>query len=251
MRVTCDAFLGGRISLRQPAKGPRAGIDAVLLAAAVPGEPGERVLEAGIGAGVAAIALAHRVPGLQVTGIELQRGLVELCRENARRNGMESRLHVVCGDITAALRELEAAGLARESFHHVIANPPFRVRGQARAADDAMTVAAHMGEASDLDRWLQRLASLAAPRGVLTLIHDAAALDRVLGAMAGRFGGAVIFPLFPRRGAAAIRILVQAVKGSRAPLRLAPGLVLHEADGRFTAAAEAVLRGGEPLRLLA
>ncbi|MFZ2468854.1 MAG: methyltransferase, partial [Parvibaculum sedimenti] len=37
---TDDGFLGGRLQLLQPAKGYRAGIDAVLLAASVPARHG-------------------------------------------------------------------------------------------------------------------------------------------------------------------------------------------------------------------
>ena len=56
-------------------------------------------------------------------------------------------------------------------------------------------------------------------------------------------------PIYPKPDAAAIRVLVGAVKASRAPLTLLPGLVLADNDGRPTPQAEAVLRGGASLPL--
>ena len=70
-------------------------------------------------------------------------------------------------------------------------------------------------------------------------------MDALIGELAGRAGGIVIFPLWPAVGRDAGRVLVRARKQTATAARLAAGLVLHEADGRFTAAAEAVLRDGQ------
>ena len=92
--------------------------------------------------------------------------------------------------------------------------------------------------------WVRFFAAMAAPKALLTLIHRPDCLGELLPLLAGRFGDIAVFPLFPKRGEPATRIIVQAEKGSRAGLSLLPGLVLHEADGSYTAEAEAVLRGG-------
>jgi tRNA1(Val) A37 N6-methylase TrmN6 len=90
---------------------------------------------------------------------------------------------------------------------------------------------------------------MARAKGTVTFIHRADRIDALLGHIAGRAGEVVIFPLWPGTGKPASRVLVRARKQIAAPARLAAGLVLHEPDGRFTAAAEAVLRGGEGLAL--
>lgn len=249
--TTEDGFLGGRLVVRQPKVGPRAGLDAIMLAAAVPASAGQRALEAGMGVGVVALALAHRVPGVEVTGIEIQSGLAGLAVDNARANGLAGRVRVVQGDVTAPAAVLERSGLGREQFAQVFANPPFYAEGEARAAAGPVKRRAHMADKDALDGWIGAMTALAAPHAVLTLIHRPAALPVILTGLAGRFGAVVVMPLYPRVGEAASRVLVQAVKGSRGALRIAPGLVLHEAAGGFTAEADDVLRHGKALRVLA
>jgi tRNA1(Val) A37 N6-methylase TrmN6 len=202
----------------------------------------QRVLDAGAGTGVAALALCARIGDACVTGIEIQPALLEFARENARINGMEDRVKLVEADITADREALEKTGLRRESFDHVAANPPFFVSGASREAADPATARAYSAGPDALEKWVRFLATAAAPGGTLTLIHRAEALGQLLALLEGKFGGLSVYPLYPRDGVAAKRILVRGIKGSRAPLRLLPGMVLHKPDGSYTAQADAVLR---------
>jgi tRNA1(Val) A37 N6-methylase TrmN6 len=246
LAVTEDAFLGGRLCLAQPARGYRAGIDAVMLAAAIPAQAGARVLDAGCGVGVATLCLAARIEDAQVTGIEVEPALCELAHANAQRNGMGERVSIVEADVTAGRA---AAGLAAESFDHVMANPPFYDRGRARLSDDPLKARAHAHDADDLDLWVRFAVAVLAPRGTLTMIHRADALGAILKALERRFGGCRVLPLFARAGEAASRVVVRGEKGSRAPLSLLSGLVLHGQGNGFTAPAEAVLRHGAALAM--
>ena len=144
---------------------------------------------------------------------------------------------------------LFAKGLIREGYDQVMANPPFRAEGTVRPAPDRARAAAHIMRGGALEAWVRFLATFAAPRGCLTLIHTPQALSELLSQLDRRFGAVTLFPLFPKEGEPALRVILQARKGSRAGLRLLPGLVLHEADGCYTAKAEAVLRHGEALEL--
>ena len=245
--TTVDEFLGGRIAVLQPQAGHRAGSDAVWLAAAVPAQPGERVLDAGAGVGVAGLCLLARVPQLKVTAVEIDAGLCALAVANAARNGLDASFSVVEADVTAPAKALIAKGLTREGYDHVIANPPFHVAGTVRPAPDPGRAVAHVMGDGALEGWVRFLAAFAAPKGRLTLVHRPDSLTMLLKLLERRFGDITVFPLFPRAGLPATRIIVQGTKGSRAGLSLLPGLVLHEADGRYTDAAEAVLRGGEAL----
>lgn len=247
---TDDAFLGGALRLFQPADGPRAGTDAVLLAASVEHDPAKpaRILEAGCGAGTVALCLAHRLPLVHVTGVERDDGLCALARENARRNGLSDRVVIQQGDVSGPFKDLEAHGVLREGYDHVLANPPFFSDGSARAPAEAKKSQAHVMAAGDLEKWVRFLATCAAPRGRLWMIHRPAALTDLLTAMRGRFGGISVFPLFPRAGAPAARILLSATKGSRAETRLLDGAIMHESTGAYTPAIEAVLREGRALK---
>lgn len=242
--TTRDAFLGGTLTLVQPASGFRAGVDSVMLAAAVPARAGERVLELGSGAGVAALCLARRVEGVAVTGLEIQADLAALAAENAAANGLAGRVRFRAGAV-----EDPPPGLAAEPFDHVMMNPPFFVEGTDDAPPDPGKRLAHIADAAALARWVTCARTCLAPKGRLTAILPAERLPALLAALAKGFGGIGVFPLWPRAGAAAKRVLVGAQAGSRGPFALRPGLVLHGAGTGYTPAAEAILRGGAGLAI--
>lgn len=245
--VTDDIFLGGRLRILQPRQALRSGLDAVMLAASVGGAPGEAVLDAGAGVGVVGLAVARRCEGVRVTLLEREPDLAALAMLNATRNDLRERTHVVCADLTQPLDRLRAHGLAAGSFDHVLANPPFYDAEQVRASPRALKASATVLAAGDLDRWLRFLAAMAKPGGRLSMIHRADALHEILQAIGNRFGAVTVYPLFPRADTAASRLLVQGIKSHRGPLRILPGLILHEETGGYTARADAILRGGGAL----
>ena len=247
--TSTDDFLGGRIGIVQPRVGHRAGSDGVFLAAAVPAKSGERVLDIGAGVGVAGLCLLARVPGILVTAVEIDPALATLAAENAGRNGFAERFEIVTADVTSPGKALRAAGLEAETYHHLIANPPFHEEGSVRAAPDAARASAHVMAQGGLAAWVRFFAAMAKPDALLTLIHRPDCLGELLELLKGRFGDIAVFPLFSKRDEPATRVIVQAKKGSRAGLSLLPGLLLHDDGGRYTAEAEAVLREGKPLRL--
>jgi tRNA1(Val) A37 N6-methylase TrmN6 len=242
--VTEDRLLGGRIRLRQPTEGYRAAVDPVFLAAAVPAEPQQLVLDIGCGPGAAMLCLAARVPHCRVVGLEMQRDLVRLAGDNIILNGVEARVSVMIGDLLHAPPRLSPG-----AFDHVMANPPFNERGRATPPATSSKAEATIEGDADLAAWVRFALAMVRSKGTVTFIHRADRIDLFLGQIAGRAGEVVVYPLWSGQGKAASRILVRARKQIAAPARLAAGLVLHEADGRLTAAAEAVLRGGRGLEL--
>jgi tRNA1(Val) A37 N6-methylase TrmN6 len=241
---TEDRLLGGRIRLKQPATGYRVAIDPVFLAAAVPAEPHQLVLDVGCGAGAAMLCLAARVPHSRLVGLEMQRDLVRLAGDNIILNGLEARASVMIGDLLHPPPRLSPG-----AFDHVMANPPFHQRGHGDpVATSGKSTATVEGEA-DLADWVRFSLAMVCSKGTVTFVHRADRIDALLGQIAGRAGEVVIFPLWPGQGNAASRILVRARKQVAAPARLAPGLVLHELDGRLSADADGVLREGRGLDL--
>ena len=241
---TCDAFLDGRVRLRQPEKGFRSGLDAVFLAAACPAQRGDHVLEAGCGAGAASLCLLARIPEAKITGVEIDSGLAALARENAAANGKSESFESIAADITASWAELQAAGLRSDAYDHVIANPPFFAHGRSRPARDQGNARARAMPEGELEAWLRFLAATARPSGTCTVIHTAEALPELLSAFERRFGDLRVTPLYPKADAPAIRVIIRGIKGSRAPVAITPGIILHEQDGSPTAAARAILRDG-------
>jgi tRNA1(Val) A37 N6-methylase TrmN6 len=244
-----DALLGGKLTLRQPLRGHRFGHDAVLLAAATPARKGEHAIELGAGVGAAGLALARRVEGVAVTLIELDPDLAALARENATRNALAERVRVVCLDVTAAVAQFADAGLARDSADHVLMNPPFNAPDN--PSPDQARRLAHAASPGTLSQWIATAARLLRPQGVLTLIWRADGLTDLVLALASDFGAIAILPVYPKPGAAAIRVLISAAKTSNAPLSLLPGLVLADSDNKPSAQAGAILRDGAALVLTA
>jgi tRNA1(Val) A37 N6-methylase TrmN6 len=244
-----DALLGGKLTLRQPLRGHRFGHDAVLLAAATPARTGEHAIELGAGVGAAGLALARRVAGLAVTLVELDSNLAALARENAGRNALADRVRVICLDVAAPIAQFADAGLAPDSADHVLMNPPFNAPHN--PSPDQARRLAHAASPGTLARWIDTAARLLRPQGVLTLIWRADGLADVLAALTIDFGASAIVPVYPKPGAAAIRVLVSAAKTSNAPPSLLPGLVLADSDNKPSAQAQAILRDGAALVLTA
>ena len=245
-----DAVLGGRLRLRQPLKGHRVGHDAILLAAATGARAGEHAVDLGAGVGGAGLALAARVPGLRVSLVEIDAGLAALAGGNARLNGLEARVDAfVCDaeDVAA----LAAAGFVQGATDGVLMNPPFHDARRQNVSPDPRRRLAHAAAPGLLARWVTSAAWLLKSGGVLTLIWRADGFDEVLAALSGAFGAVTVLPVLPGPNRPAIRVLVRAEKAGQGSLERLPPLILNGADGRPSAAAEAVLRGGEALPLAA
>jgi tRNA1(Val) A37 N6-methylase TrmN6 len=247
--LTDDLALGGRLRLLQPRRGHRFGHDAILLAAATPAGSGDRVADLGAGVGTAGLALAARVDGVRVTLVEIDARLAALAGQNAARNGVAGRIDTIALDIAAPLDAFVAAGLAPGSCDIVMMNPPFHDAGKLQASPDACRRRAHEIEAAKLVDWVAAARRLLRPGGVLTLIFRADGLPALLDLVDG-FGGVTVMPVHPKPDAAAIRVLMAAVKGSRAPFAIREGLVLAGSDGTPAAQSEAILRQGHALDLI-
>jgi len=219
---TIDGFLGGRLRLRQPKTGYRAGVDPVLLAAAVPARAGQTVLELGCGGGTALLCLGARVAGLGLTGVELQPDYHALAVENAALNGMVADIR--CADLRAL-----PADLRQKRFDHVLMNPPYFDRtASTPATDDGRDIA--LGGGTSIDDWITAGAKRLAPKGMLTLVQRIERLPECLAAATARLGSVAVCAIAPRHGREPALFLIQARKGGRAAFRLLPPLVLHSGD---------------------
>ncbi|HEY3951702.1 tRNA1(Val) (adenine(37)-N6)-methyltransferase [Phenylobacterium sp.] len=238
VETTEDRVLGGQVRLLQPARGYRAGLDAALLAAACDAAAGQRVIEAGCGAGGALLAAAARRPGARFLGVERDPHALSLARENIALNGLTDRVEVAPGDVG-----LRFSGLGLPPFDAALANPPFFDDPDALRGPSEARRAAWMAD-DGLGAWVQFLAKAVREGGTITLIHRADRLGDLLALLAPKAGSIQIRPVQPFADQPAKRVLVRAVKTGKAPLRLLPALVLHDHDGgKHAAAAEAILRG--------
>lgn len=236
-----DGFLGGRLRLRQTPRGHRAGTDAVLLAAATPAETRGLILDIGAGTGAVGLAAALLAPAATVGLVETAPLACALARENIAANGLTARATVFETDLLSSSAR-RASGLENESAELVLTNPPYLSAGRARVSPDPAKALAHVS-ATGLEPWTRACLALLRPGGIFVLIHRADALQDGLASVGSKLGGLAVLPVAAQEGRPATRILLRGVKGSKAPLALLPPLILHGADGKFTAEAEAIHRG--------
>ncbi|WBL80518.1 methyltransferase [Bradyrhizobium xenonodulans] len=224
--ITEDAFLGGRLRLMQKRSGHRAGHDAILLAAATEARAGNRVVDLGAGIGAAGLALARRVPGIGLSLVEIDPELAELARANAAANAIVAETVVL--DVTADAQAFAAHGLGPDSVDVVLMNPPFNDPARHRGSPDQARHTAHVATDETLNAWIHAARRILRSNGALTLIWRADGIGEVLAALSRGFGSLAILPVHGEAGRPAIRVLVRAVKGGRAPTRLLPGLMLND-----------------------
>lgn len=244
---TIDGFHRGRFHLVQPlGRGHRAGMDAMLLASLVPDAAGRsgvttpkiwRVADLGAGAGAAGMAVASRIETTQVLLVERAPEMAEFARrslalpENA---AFAPRVTVLEADVSLTGRARVSAGLADDCFDHVVMNPPFN-NGADRRTPDALKAEAHAMDDGLFEAWIRTAGAILRPGGQLSLIARPESIAEIIDACGRRFGGIEITPLLPRQGENAVRILVTAIKQSRARLALRAPLVMHdEGTHRFS-----------------
>jgi len=238
---TEDAFLGGQLRLRQPRSGHRAGHDAILLAAATPARPGDRVVDFGAGVGAAGLAVARRVGGIQLVMVEIDEALAALARGNAASNAIAA--NVVVLDITSSAEAFAAADLSPDSADIVLMNPPFNDLARHRVSPDKAREIAHVATSVTLVSWIHASRRILKSGGVLTLIWRADGLAEVLAALDRGFGSLAILPVHADAARPALRVLVRAVKGGKAPTEIHAGLVLNDESALPNKEVQEILAG--------
>jgi tRNA1(Val) A37 N6-methylase TrmN6 len=248
--LTEDAFLGGALRLRQPKSGHRAGHDAMLLAAATSTRSDDRVVDFGAGVGAAGLALATRIPGIEIVLVEIDEGLAELARGNAASNRIEAK--VIAMDLASHADAFASAGLAPDSVNVVLMNPPFNDPSRHRSSPDKSRELAHVADAATLESWIHAARRILKSGGVLTLIWRADGLAEVLAALDRGFGSLAILPVHGDAATPAVRVLIRAIKGGRAPTALYPGLMLNDESGVPNKQVQEILagKGALPLAML-
>ncbi|CAN5224691.1 tRNA1(Val) (adenine(37)-N6)-methyltransferase [soil metagenome] len=242
--VSESGLLNGRVRLRQSASGYRAGMDAALLAATVAAQPGQRVFEAGCGAGAVLMQVAARRPGVLLHGLERDIATADLARQNAALNDVSERVSVTTGEVAQGMRPLGAP-----PFDWALSNPPFFDDGGALRAPSPDKRGAWMAE-DGLAAWTTILLKAVREGGRVVMIHRADRLADILALWRPKAGSFVIQPVHSYADQAAKRVIVSAVRTGKAPLRLLAPLILHDRSvAKHTPEAEAILRGEAALML--
>ena len=243
LKTTTDDFLGGLVKIKQPEKGYRAGIDAVLLASAINAKPGQIILDLGCGVGTAGICALNRTPEAQLIGIDIQDDLINLAQENAKENKIEHSVDYILGDI----RDKE--NWKENYFDHVMINPPYMsVESHFPSPNDIKATAnGELEKSPELADWIKSAYINLKHGGYLTMIYRSDRMDEAISVIRERFGSIVILPLWPMQNVEAKRVIISARKNKNAPMRILPGLVLHNKDGSYTKKITSILKNGDSI----
>ncbi len=242
--LTVDDFLGGKVRLIQLKEGYRTGMDAVLLAASIKAYSRDLALDLGTGTGGVAICLARRCPGVVIDGLEIQEELATLADNNSLLNGLGERVRIYHGSVAGNPEEIP-----ENFYNHVFANPPYLEGDSAIAPPAESKGIAYVGGEATLEHWVKFALSRVKNKGTLTFIFRADRIHELCHHLYGRAGELVIFPLWPRAGQPAKRVIIRARKGLHGATTFAPGLVLHGTEERYSREAEAVLRKAKAIDL--
>ena len=238
-------LLGGQLMMLSTEGGYRAAIDPVLLAAAVPAAKGDQILDVGCGTGAAALCLATRVSGTQITGLDQQETLIELAWEITQMNGLAARVQFHCGDLLHVEKHFKLA-----AFDHVMTNPPHHKKGSGNLSPDPLNAAANFEGDAVLEDWVVFCFEMVKEGGSVTFVHRYDRLDELVELMARQGRAVTVYPLWPKEtGKRAKRVLVQTRKGISGDIRIADGMILHSNDDEYTTTVHAILREAGALKL--
>ncbi|MBR1840901.1 MAG: methyltransferase domain-containing protein [Alphaproteobacteria bacterium] len=239
---TNDYLLDKQVKIFQPVSGYRASTDAVLLAAAVEKDKtvNARILDVGSGTGAISLCLAQRLQqnNVQIVGLEIQSELAELADLSAKENNF-SFVKFYNEDIR---KKISNEYVLPCTFDVVISNPPYSDHDM--PSPNESKAAAHNHNNFNLSRWLAFCLKMAKPFGRIYLVNRVEALPEICAFFQGKAGGMVIRSLYSKKGQEAKRIIVTVQKDSKAPCRILPPFVVHNADGNYTAEAQQILRQG-------
>lgn len=235
IEVIETTLLRGRVKLLQPKQGFHASIDSVFLAAAVPVKDRHKLLDVGCGVGSVGFCVAARTKNISLTGLDLQPELADLARQNAVLNGLEAQF------FAGSLKNEKFTD--DNAFNVVVMNPPYYETGAHTPSPEKIKATSHSEAETSLEDWIKYAHRKLKQGGHLVMVHRADRLDDIVLTLAKKrwFGSLVIYPLCSHAGDDAKRVIVLARKERYAPLALKAGMVIHETNGKYTSAAEAVL----------
>lgn len=240
---TCDDFLGGKLRFIQPIKGYRAGVDPVLLAAALPNDLKGRLLDLGCGVGVSGLCALWRNPHLTMVGIESDEDAAQRCIRNAALNQMDDRVivhHTCLGDTEFA------DPLKGEEVDIVITNPPWFEPAHSQKAQGSRGVGRQEGEIC-LDDWLDYAMRKLRTGGIIAIIHRANRSDDILRIFTNRVGNIKLIPIWSKKNQPAKHVIILGNKARKTPMHIMPGCVMHDDNGQFLPHAKDIFMKGSPL----
>lgn len=241
MEYTKDYLLDKQIKIFQPVDGYRASTDAIILSSVISKvKKNDNILDVGSGTGAISLCLAHRFKSssISIMGMELQEELCCLSNLSSEENNFSSFLQYINCNIKNKPKSIEFC-----SFSHVITNPPYSENDLPSPNKSKAT--AHNLDNFSLSEWIKFCIKMLKPKGFFYMINRAEAIDDILYNIKGKLGNIKVVPIYSKENQDAKRVIVIAQKDSKAATSINKGLIVHNADGKYSQIANAILREGK------
>lgn len=236
-----DHLLNSRIVLEQPREGYRIAVDTLLLASTVSHEQGARILDMGCGVGGVMIAIACRLPDVQITGLEIQNELTALCIKNIHRNKYTDRLNLKECDVKNIPAHMHG------QFDHIVMNPPFHDAVRHDGSPNKSKKRAHLEQAGEIEQWLASAAQATHDTGIMTMITRADRREEIITKMQIHFQEVQIKPIWSNTKGKCKRIILRGAKSKTAQLIERDPFILYGTDGRYSQAGDDLLRNAQEM----
>jgi tRNA1Val (adenine37-N6)-methyltransferase len=225
------------LNIRQPERGYRFSLDALLLADFARLPEGAAVADLGTGCGIIPLVLARSRADVRCVAVENNPDMAALALENARENRLEERIEVICDDILNTRSRFPDS-----TFDVVLANPPFRTPHSGRISPHAGRDAARHETSAGLADFLAAAKYLVKPSGRICIVFLPSRLAELM--VCARDQKLALLRLRMVHGtdkSAAKIFLVELAKGRRGELVIEPPLFVRDASGGYTAEAATIV----------
>lgn len=206
------------------------GMDAVLLSGFASVKPGEQALDLGTGTGIIPLLLSAKTKGEHFTGLEIQTEIMKMAQRSVALNGLEKKIDIIQGDIKEASRIFGAA-----SFDVVTSNPPYMNDAHGlKNPGDVKAISRHEVLCT-LEDVVREGTKALKPGGRFYMVHRPHRLAEIITVMRQ-------YKLEPKRmkfvhpfaDKDANMVLIEAVRGGGAWLKLEPPVIVYKEPGVYT-----------------
>lgn len=226
---TVDLLRHHDLRIIQPQKGYRFSLDPVILCGFALPATG-RIIDLGCGCGIIPLLMARLNPASRIIGVEVQGAMAELSRRNVELNGLADRITIVESDIHALADQMPA-----NSMDLVLANPPYRRRGEGKVSPRTGRDLARHESSATLEDFVAVAKRLVKTGGRICFIHHPERLAEFMAvARASKLAPRRLRMVHGDINAPARMFMIELLKGSRAALQVLAPLLVYGADGGYT-----------------
>lgn len=243
---TKDAIMGGKIIIKQPSKGYRVGIDAILLASLVEANDGDKVLDMGAGVGSISLCLLKRLPLLNVTSIEKNTVYFNTSKENKDINTFAQHYTPILFDIVDYKNSSNVHKELKEAFFDVIvSNPPYYCADSNNISPSPLKKVANTESSAKLQDFINAAYYFLKHQGSLYMIHNSNRLSEIVNlATSNKWGGITVYPIYSFVNSKALRVIIKMQKLSKAETIIENPIIVHNQDKSYTKTIKLIIEEG-------